>query len=622
MVKKKKLFEKFPPVTTSEWMDKIHTDLKGADFNKKLVWKTNEGFDVKPFYRTEDIENLMYINTLPGEFPYLRGTRIRNNNWLVRQNIEVSDYRDANKKALTILMKGIDSLGFILTDPESVNESNFNLLLKDIHIEIIEVNFMCNGKAKEILDYLIKISSGRGLNPQDIHGAIEADPIGRLTVNGTLCLDIESGFDYLASLTRSSSVFPNLRTIHLKASNFNNAGADIVQELGFGISMANEYLTQLTDRGLNADIAASKIRFSFGTGSNYFPEIAKLRAARLLWSVVQKGYQKAESEYMKMDIHCVTSEWNKTVYDPYVNMLRTQTEAMSAALGGTDSLTVEPFDIVFRQPDEFSERIARNQQLILKEEAYFDKVADPAAGSYYIENLTNLIAENSWKLFLEIEDHGGYLAALKSGFIQKKLSGSAAKCKNDAATRKTILLGTNQYPNLGESLSASVDTGKLFSNKPAEHKMDVDPIRIFRGSEEYDRLRIAVDKAPGRPVVFLLPLGNPAMRKARSQFSAGFFGCAGYQIIDNAGFDSVEDGVISALEAKADIVVICSSDEEYNQFAPQIYKGLKDKAIMVIAGNPSSADELKSQGLELFIHNRSNVPETLSYFNTRLGIKM
>ena len=169
MVKKKKLFEKFPPVTTSEWMDKIHTDLKGADFNKKLVWKTNEGFDVKPFYRTEDIENLMYINTLPGEFPYLRGTRIRNNNWLVRQNIEVSDYRDANKKALTILMKGIDSLGFILTDPESVNESNFNLLLKDIHIEIIEVNFMCNGKAKEILDYLIKISSGRGLNPQDIH---------------------------------------------------------------------------------------------------------------------------------------------------------------------------------------------------------------------------------------------------------------------------------------------------------------------------------------------------------------------------------------------------------------------------------------------------------------------
>ena len=171
------------------------------------------------------------------------------------------------------------------------------------------------------------------------------------------------------------------------------------------------------------------------------------------------------SENIKMDIHCVTSEWNKTIYDPYVNMLRTQTEAMSAILGGTDSLTVEPFDIVFRKPDEFSERIARNQQLILKEEAYFDKVADPAAGSYYIENLTSLIAENAWKLFLEIEEKGGFLACLKSGFIQKKLSESAAKRRNDIATRKTILLGTNQYPHNLEKISDTVDMKVAFQEK-------------------------------------------------------------------------------------------------------------------------------------------------------------
>ncbi len=220
--------------------------------------------------------------------------------------------------------------------------------------------------------------------------------------------------------------------ISINASNFNNAGADIVQELAFGISMGSEYMAQLTDRGISADMAASKIRFSFGTGSHYFPEIAKLRAARLLWSVVINGFHPENIEKMKMDIHCVTSEWNKTIYDPYVNLLRTQTEAMSAILGGTDSLTVEPFDIVFRNPDEFSERIARNQQLILKEEAYFDKVADPAAGSYYIENLTNLISENAWKLFLEIEEKGGFLSCLKSGFIQNKLSESATKRQNDS----------------------------------------------------------------------------------------------------------------------------------------------------------------------------------------------
>ena len=494
MAKNEKLFDQFPPITTKEWMDKIQCDLKGADFNKKLAWKTNEGFEVQPFYRSEDIENLMYINTLPDEFPYVRGTKIKDNNWLVRQNIEVTDYSEANRKALTILMKGVDSLGFIITDPESVNESNFKTLLKDIHIEIIEINILCNGKAKEILDHITKIVSERGLDPVKIHGAIEADPICRLMLNGKLCVPVEAGFDYLASLASSSSVFPNLRTIHLNASSFNNAGADIVQELAFGISMGSEYMYQLTERGLSADIAASKIRFSFGIGSKYFLEIAKLRAARLLWSVITNGFKPAHIEKIKMDIHSVTSEWNKTIYDPYVNMLRTQTEAMSAILGGTDSLTVEPFDIVFRQPDEFSERIARNQQLILKEEAYFDKVADPAAGSYYIENITNLIADNGWKLFLEIEEKGGFYSCLKSGYIQKKLTESAGRRKADVASGREVLLGTNKFPDINEKAPSGIDFSRIFKSKECENDLLIEQVKLFRGSENYERLRLEADK--------------------------------------------------------------------------------------------------------------------------------
>jgi methylmalonyl-CoA mutase len=620
MANNERLFDQFPPVTTMEWMNKINVDLKGVDFNKKLVWKTNEGFEVKPFYRMEDVENLLYINTLPGEFPFLRGTKIRDNNWSVRQNIEVSDYSAANRKALDILMKGIDSIGFIIADPESVNENNFKTLLQDIHIEIIEINFLCNGKAKEILDQIINIVNERGLDRSMLHGAIEADPLGRLMLKGTLCIPVEAGFDYLSSFTGSAAVLPNFRTIHLNASHFNNAGSDIVQELAFGISMGSEYLTQLTERGLNAEFAASKIRFSFGIGSNYFPEIAKLRAARLLWSVITRGFCTSESENIRMDIHCVTSEWNKTVYDPYVNMLRTQTEAMSAIIGGTDSLTVEPFDIVFRHPDEFSERIARNQQLILKEESYFDKVADPAAGSYYIENLTSLIADSAWKLFLEIDEKGGFISSLKSGFIQKKLSESASRRKNDVATKKSILLGTNQYPNTMEKVSPSVDINRVFSKKPGEMDLIIDPITLFRGSEELDRLRLAVDNAKKRPIVFLLQIGNKVMRKARAQFSTNFFGCAGYHIVENHSFDTIEDGVKDALESKSDIVVICSSDEEYPLFAPEIYTRLKEKSIVIIAGNPASIDELKSKGLDLFIHVRSDIIATLRLFNTRLGI--
>jgi len=494
MVKKEKLFEKFPPVTTREWMDKIHSDLKGADFNDKLVWKTNEGFGVMPFYRMDDVENLLYADTLPGEYPYLRGIKVQNNNWFVRQNIEVSDYSEANRKALTVLMKGIDSLGFIISDPESVNKSNFDILLRDIHIEVIEISFLCNGKAKEILENISCIAAERGLDPKYIRGAVEADPIGRIMVNGKLCVSPEDGFNYLAELTEDASKMPNLRTIHLNASHFRNAGADIVQELAFGLSMASEYLTQLTDRGLSASLAASKIRFSFGTGSDYFSEIAKLRAARLLWSTVQKGFNLSDTGSEKMEIHCVTTEWNKTIYDPFVNMLRTQTESMSAILGGTDSLTVEPFDTAFRKPDEFSERIARNQQLILKEEAYFDKVADPAAGSYYIENLTSLIAENAWKLFVGIEDKGGFLTSLKEGFIQKKLSESAAKRQEDFAKGKVKLLGSNLFPDMNEKVLSQIEPGTVFKNREYENDLLIEPIRLFRLSAEYDAVRIEQEK--------------------------------------------------------------------------------------------------------------------------------
>jgi methylmalonyl-CoA mutase len=432
-VKHKKLFEEFPPITTQEWIDKITADLKGADFNKRLVWKTGEGFDVMPFYRREDLEGLNYVNALVPL--YLRkdvtdkgrdnGVKNISNSWLIRQNIKVTDYSAANIKALSILMKGIDSLGFIIEDPESINEKNFRSLLNGINPEGSEINFLSNGRAKEIISLLIKISEQNRFSKPAIRGAVEADPLGKLMLNGMLCIPVEAGFDYLASITKDAAPLPNYRNIQVNGSNFTNAGSSAVQELAFSISMAVEYLSQLTDRGISAEESASKMRFSFGIGSNYFMEIAKLRAARILWALIADAYNSADKNSFRMEVHSVTKVWKDAVSDPYINMLRTQTEAMSAVLGGTDSLTVNPFEIVNNIPDEFSERIARNQQLILKEEAWFDKVADPSAGSYYIENLTALIAEYSWKLFLEIENTGGFISALNSGFVREKIAGSS-----------------------------------------------------------------------------------------------------------------------------------------------------------------------------------------------------
>jgi methylmalonyl-CoA mutase len=431
----KKLFEQFPPVTTKEWMDKITADLKGADFFERLVWKTGEGFDVMPFYRKEDLEKISHIDAV---LPlYLKGNvatessdrevHATGNRWLVRQNIKVSDYYAANKKALGILMKGIDSIGFIIEDPESINEENLTLLLDCINPGVSEINFLSRGKAREIISSIISISGKSGFDRSSIRGAVEADPLGRLMMNGTLCIPVESAFDYLTSLTKEAAILPNYRNIQINGSNYTNAGSDAVKELAFSLSMATEYLSQLTDRGICAEDVASKMRFSFGIGSDYFMEIAKLRAARILWALIADAFNASGRSSFRMEIHSVTKVWNDKIADPYVNMLRTQTEAMSAVLGGTDSLTLNPFDIASNKSDELSERIARNQQLILKEEAWFDKVADPSAGSYYIENLTTLIAENSWKLFLKIENAGGFISALNSGFVQEKVEGLQVK---------------------------------------------------------------------------------------------------------------------------------------------------------------------------------------------------
>jgi len=430
----KTLFEQFPPVTTKEWMERINADLKGADFNKRLVWRTDEGFDVMPFYRREDLEKLNHLDSflplfLRGDVrqPADRGVYATANQWLIRQNIKVSDYSAANKKALEILMKGVDSIGFILEDPESINEKNLELLVDGIDPAGSEINFFSDGKAREIISNLINIFGKNGMDRSSLRGAVEADPLGRLMMNGTLCIPVEAGFDYLASLTQESSLLPDYRNMQINGSHFTNAGSGAVNELAFSISMATEYLSQLTDRGISAVDAASKMRFSFGTGTDYFMEIAKLRAARIIWALVADAYNASDKNKFRMEIHSVTKVWNDSVTDPYINMLRTQTEAMSAVLGGTDSLTINPFDITGGSPDEFSERIARNQQLILREEAWFDKVADPSAGSYYIENLTALIAENSWKLFVEIENMGGFISALNSGFVRERIKGLPTK---------------------------------------------------------------------------------------------------------------------------------------------------------------------------------------------------
>jgi methylmalonyl-CoA mutase len=611
------LFSEFPPVTTQEWMDKITADLKGADFEKRLVWKTNEGFSVRPFYRQEDLEPLKYLDALPGEFPFVRGTNT-SNSWLVRQQIVVKDASTANQKALEIITKGVQSLGFVFEDDALISPENVKTLLKNIVSNDVELNFETRHGNKKLLLLVVEELKAQNRNLEAVKGSLNFDPIGNLTIGGKICETLEKSMDYVAQIATEGKKLPFFQVVNVNGRNFGNAGSTLVQELAFSLSVGNEYLAQLTQRGISVNDAAKTIRFNLSVGANYFMEIAKLRAARMLWSTIVKEYKPVGIEVCKMVIHCETSEFNKTVFDPNVNMLRTQTEAMSATLGGCHSLTVLPYDKVFRTPSDFSERIARNQQLLLKEESYFDKIVDPSAGSYYIETLTDSIANEAWNLFLQVEEKGGYLSALQGGFIQAQIKESASLRRKALASRREILLGTNQYPNAQEVMKTAVEPSRIAKITPVDGL--VEPIQLFRSAEEFETLRLSVENAAKRPKVFMLTYGNLAMRLARSQFSGNFFGCAGYEIIDNLGFETIEEGVNAALKAKADLVVLCSSDEEYAEAAPVAFDKLAGKAIFVVAGAPACTDELKAKGIENFINVKSNVLETLVGFNKLLKL--
>ena len=554
--KREKLFTEFPPVPTEKWEEVITADLKGADYERKLVWRTGEGFNVRPYYRAENLEGIRFLGSQAGEFPFVRGTRTHNR-WRVHQTIEVQFPKKANAEALQLLNSGVDSLGFCIAK-EGFMAGDIDQLLAGIEIPAVEITF-CGMKTANMADLVIAKLEREGI-AADAHVAFVIDPLVKgLSQKGDFCSpDGEKCFAKIASLIERTREYKHIRIVTVSAGIFSNAGSTIVEELAFALSAGNDYLARLTDAGIDADTAARKLRFSFSVTSNYFMEIAKFRAARMLWANIVKEYNPAKNCACKMMIHARTADWNQTVYDPYVNMLRGTTEAMSATIAGVHSLEVTPFDAAFEDPTEFSKRIARNVELLLKNESHFDQVVDPAGGSYYIENLTQSIAAEAWKLFLELEEKGGYTAAYKAGFIKERIAASAAAKDKAIATRRQTLLGANQYPNFTEVADKAI-TAEAVTRKQAEGNT----LAPYRGAMAFEEMRLHVDRSGRQPKAFMLTCGSLAMARARAQFSCNFFGCAGIRVQDNTFFKSVEEGVKAALESKAEIVVVCAAADDY-----------------------------------------------------------
>lgn len=669
-----KLFQDFPPVSLKQWEDQISKDLKGADYKEKLAWRTMEGITVQPFYRREDLEKLSHLGTEPGEFPYVRGTREGQNNWSINQIIYAQKPEDANKKARHAIDRGASALGIFselvegqLQGVAIQNQEDFSKALEQVLTEDTSVNLDTGMGSPFYLAMLDNIVQERGLNQTRINANFVYDPLTFASQRGFYAKESEAWTSDLKQMLEfCTNSYPNVRCLAVDTRPYHNAGATAVQEMAYALAIGNEYLAKLTDAGLSVDDITPHMHFIFSIDSNYFMEIAKFRAVRMLWANLVSQYKPEYDCSSTMYIHAQTSDRNKTIYDPHNNMLRTTTEAMSAAIGGAQMVTTKPYDEPFKQPDQFSERIARNAQIIIKEESYLNKVNDPAAGSYYVEMLTDSLAKAAWENFKEVEESGGFEKALNTGTIQQRLAEIQERRNQKVAQRRFKYVGTNQYPNDEERASEKlqsypphnvtelkstdddfeVDTNNVMDSlkEAANAGNTISSLRNFlipmadelpqsitqhRDAQAYEQLRLATEryekKHGKRPLVFMLTMGNPKMRKARSTFASNFFGCAGYEISDHLGFETVDEAMKAVEEEQPDIMVICSSDKEYSELVEPICeqsKQLAKEPIKVLAGYPKDQiEDLQKAGIDTFIHIKSNALEELQNFHQKLGIE-
>lgn len=576
------LLKEFPPIATAEWEEAIHTDLKDGDYAKKLVWQTAEGLAVKPYYRAEDMANLPALDAAPGCFPYLRGIRAEGG-WLIREEIDAADPKQANVQARAAVAAGAEQIAF--TRAQVRNLSDLGLVLAGL--DEIPVHFAAADET--LLTLLVERLTHRaqtavittGWNPLD-------NP------------------DFAAHLLAS---FPaSLIPFIVDGSAFEESGATAVEEVGFALSAGTDYLAAMSERGVAADRSASALGFSFAVGANFFVQIAKLRAFRQTWAQVVVSFG-GSPESAQAHIAARTSRWNKAVYDAHNNILRGTTEALSAILGGANSISVAPYDECFRTPNEASRRLARNTQLVLKQEAQLGRVADPGGGSYYLETLTDFIGRKGWGLLQKVESAGGYRKASAAGIVAAILAQSMGARNKAVAQRRAVLTGVNQFVNANEKALDAID--------PAH----VDSVR--RASQPFERLRMNTErhaKATGKtPLILLAEIGDVKMRGLRSQFASDFLACAGFSL-KRERFDQTE--AISA--ADADLIVLCSSDPEYPALAAGLLTALRQAGRttpVLIAGNPESAAELTAAGIADFIHIRSNPIELLTKWQQQLGIE-
>ncbi len=701
------LLNDFPVPPYEAWLKATEKVLKGVPFEKKLVTRTYEGIALQPMYRQEDVAELPHVDSLPGFPPYVRSSKASGyltKAWEVAQELPYGTAAEFNTALRADMQRGQTAVNLVLdqatlagldadqatADQVGHGGTSISTLddlaqaLEGIDLEQTPLLVQAGTVAFPFAMLLVALLRKQGKSPAKLNGCVGMDPLGALVYTGTLARSLVGAYDTMARFTTWAATYaPRLKTIAVQGQPYHNSGGSAVQELAFTVATGVEYIREMQVRGLTIDQIAPRMMFVFALGSNFFMEIAKLRAARLVWArVIQAFGGNADSQ--KLIMHTRTSFWNKTIYDPYVNMLRTTTEAFSSVMGGCNSMHIAPFDELIRMPDEFSRRIARNIHIILEQECNFAKLIDPAGGSWYIEKLTDSVARETWKLFQDVERQGGMFKALMAGSPQEQVAQVASQRAKNIAVRKDVFVGTNMYANLKEKPleKRTIDYTALAAERAAQVSQyraaahagerqaalarlspdspdlietavaailagatlgditqtirtqnsatppQITPVRIHRGTEPFEALRTAADqytaRTGARPKVFLANMGPISQHKARADFSTGFFEVGGFEVITNNGFPTPEAAVEAARESGAPVVVICSTDATYPDLVPPLTQGIKQSTpdvTVILAGYPADQIEAHKQaGVDEFIHVRANCYQILLNLHKKIGI--
>lgn len=452
---KNKLFTNFDPVSSKAYKQKIQFDLKGASYNDTLVWHSNEGIDIKPFYHRDEAESFPEVPGMP-------------TTWFIGEDIFISDVEKAAQTANECIASGTEALYFIADAPFDSQQ-----LFKGIESTTIPFYFNLKFLDESFSQKLIQEAGNRTL-------FLNIDLIGQLAEDGNWFHNLKEDHNILDHLLQKE-----VNTLSINIDLYQNAGANMVQQLAYGLAHANEYLMHLENSGAKTP----SLTFQVAVGSNYFFEIAKLRALRQLVAVVLDEYAFAKA--IKTHIIARPTHRNKTIYDYNTNMLRTTTETMSAILGGADTVINMPYDYIYHKTNDFGQRISRNQLIILKKESYFDAVSNPSDGTYYIEAITNQLAEKALVLFKDIENQGGFLKQLKEGTIQRKIKESAQKEQTQFDNQEKILLGTNKHPNPNDRMKDALELYPFVKTNP--RKTLLEPIIKQRLAEQVEQERLKTE---------------------------------------------------------------------------------------------------------------------------------